>query len=89
MFPFKSAGDNNDNTTSESAVSLEDFIVESGDEAEEADTTEISDPVIGQAQEGVDFNTIGAASTEDEDVALGRKCIDKVLTFSRIIPENN
>ena len=83
LFPFKSAGDNN--TTSEETVSIEDFIVESGtgEEAVEADTTEISGPAPGLAQGAVDFNTIGAASTEDEDVALGRKCIDKVLISSR------
>ena len=77
LFPFKSAGDN----TSEEAVSIEDFIVETGKVEEEADTTEISGGAISlsQAQGSVDFNTIGAASTEDEDVALGRKCIDKVI----------
>ena len=78
LFPFKSAGDNN--TSSEETVSIEDFIVESGT-GEEADTTEISGLAPGLAQGGVDFNTIGAASTEDEDVALGRKCIDKVLIY--------
>ena len=77
LFPFKSAGDSN--TTSEETVSIEDFIVETGT-VEEADTTEISGPAPGLTQGGVDFNTIGAASTEDEDVALGRKCIDKVLS---------
>ena len=84
LFPFKSAGDSN--TTSEETVSIEDFIVESGtgEEAVEADTTEISGPAPGLAQGAVDFNTIGAASTEDEDVALGRKCIDKVLISSRV-----
>ena len=81
LFPFKSAGDTN--TTSEETVSIEDFIVESGT-GEEADTTEISGSASGLVQGGVDFNTIGAASAEDEDVALGRKCIDKVLIFSRV-----
>ena len=76
LFPFKSAGTN----TSEEAISIEDFIVETGEVEEEVDTTEISGAAIGQGQVqgSVDFNTIGAASTEDEDVALGRKCIDKV-----------
>ena len=48
---------------------------------EEVDTTEISGAAVsqGQVQGSVDFNTIGAASKEDEDVALGRKCIDKVF----------
>ena len=77
LFPFKSAGAN----TSEETVSIEDFIVETGKVEEEVDTTEISGGTISlsPAQGSVDFNTIGSASTEDEDVALGRKCIDKVL----------
>ena len=86
LFPFKSAGDNTN--TSEEAVSIEDFIVETGKVEEEADTTEISGAAISSlspAQGSVNFNTIGAASTEDEDVALGRKCIDKVLDKSFLV----
>ena len=63
LFPFKSAEDNENGS-----VTVEDFIIED-------DTTETNTAF----EEGsVDFNTIGAASSQDEDVALGRKCIDKV-----------
>merc|ERR1712172_365838 len=55
LFPFKSAGVN----TSEEAISIEDFIVETGEGEEEVETTEISGGAIGQGQvQGtVDFNT--------------------------------
>ena len=49
-------------------MTVEDFIIED-------DTTE-TNTVFEEGS--VDFNTIGAASSQDEDVALGRKCIDKV-----------
>ena len=73
LFPFKSAED-----TDNGSVTVEDFIVED-------DTTETNTAL----EEGsVDFNTIGAASAHDEDVALGRKCIDKVNTSSVYMVHN-
>ena len=74
LFPFKAT---EDSLSSEETVSIEDFIVETGDGGD-GDTTETSESVMDQG--GVDFNTIGSASTHDEDVALGRKCIDKVIS---------
>merc|ERR1719483_890009 len=67
LFPFKSTVRQNDPSVNEEEVASEIVSVDSfGEEDEEKVTV-------------LDFNAVGEAAAEDEDVASGRKCIDKVI----------
>ena len=67
LFPFKSTVRQNDPSVNEEEVASE--IV-----SEDTLTEENQEKVTV-----LDFNAVGEAAAEDEDVASGRKCIDKVI----------